>query len=232
MTTAHVPEVWLCLATSLDGRIAESADEMPRFTSRYDRNKLFGLRAQADALLIGAGTVRAEQLPPLIRNRTVRERRIRQGLKPHPPAVVVSNSLNLPWDGRYFGRDKQDVLVMCSGATPEQRKLTESRGIGLIETGAPFSLARGIARLGDLGYHTILAEGGGRLVHALLSEDLVDRFYLTLAPTVIAGENTPLLCSGPQLSPRARLALESTHVEGSELHLVYKRAKKAHPPAK
>ena len=217
------PEVRLCMATSLDGRIAEKAGQGPSFTSRYDLNKLFRLRAEADMLLVGAGTVRTESLPPLVRSEEARKAREAKGLSPHPAVAVLSGSLNLPWDAAYFTKAQQPITIIGGPATTEQQAKMEEHKLGYINAGRPVNLAQAMDELGKRGVTSVLAEGGGRVVNALLQEDLIDVFYLTIAPTFIGGEDTPLLNLGASITPRKDLKLEDVHREDEELHLTYRR---------
>ena len=217
------PQVHLCLATSLDGRIAEGPGRPPSFTSRFDRDKLFRLRAESDLLLVGAGTVRGEQLPPLIRDEALVAARRAAGKPDHPAVAIVSGSLNLPWDAPYFTERAQEIHIISGPTGKRARAAIDRLGLGHIDAGKPVSLAHAITALGRMGYRNVLAEGGGRMVHALFAEDLVDVFHLTLAPTLISGTDTPLLCPGERLTPRPSLALDTLHREDDELHLTYRR---------
>jgi len=216
-------EVHLCLATSLDGRIAEEPGRPPSFTSRYDRNKLFRLRAESDLLMVGAGTVRGEQLPPLIRDETLIAERRAAGKPDHPAVAIVSGSLDLPWEASFFTERQQEITIVSGPPHEEARAAIARLGLSHIDAGTPISLRTAMTALAARGVRLVLAEGGGRMVHALFAEDLVDVFHLTLAPTLIAGTETPLLCPGAALVPRPKLTLESVHREGDELHLVYKK---------
>jgi len=214
------PEITICLACSLDGRIKQQGEQVPSFTSRYDREKLFRLRARADALLIGANTVRQERLPPLIRDPKLVARRESQGQTPHPDVVLVSGSMNLPWPSAYFDQAHQQIRCITVENPPQDGyRQAIARGIDVIHCGQPLNMATAVNRLGDLGYNQILAEGGGTLVHGLLEADLVQRFHLTIAP--IALGRSPSLVNGPALVPPARFRLESHQVHGDELHLTY-----------
>ena len=213
------------MAAGLDGRIADQAGGAPAFTSRYDRHKLFRLRAEADVLLVGANTVRQELLPPLVRDAGWAQQRADAGKPPHPAVALVSRSLDLPWDSRYFSEAQQQIFVMTSGhdSPPELPAIARDAGVDLIDAGSEGSLRRGLEILGQKGFPKILAEGGGKLNHSLLREDLIDIFYLTLAPVFIGGEDVPGLCDGPRLEPMRRMSLSSHERVGNELHLVYKR---------
>lgn len=219
---SRTPHVALCLAASMDGRIAEAVGGAPSFTSAYDRHKLFRLRAEADVLLVGAGTVRHEKLPPLVRDAEQVAARVAAGRPEHPAVAIVSRSLDLPWQARYFTAAKQRLFVLTDQADSVTRALARERNVTLLESGQDDLFRFGLTALADLGFNRVLAEGGGTLVHALLARDLVDRFYLTLAPLTL-GRDTPALVNGPRLEPAVHFDLHHVDQVGSELHLEYHR---------
>lgn len=218
----ELPRVSLCLASSLDGRTSTAPGKGPDFTSPADLARLFRLRAAADALLIGAGTVRAEQVLPLVRDKDLADDREARGLPRHPAAVIVSGRLDLPWQGRYFRYRKQRMLIMTGRADATARALMRERDLEPLETGDRLDLRLGLAELYRMGFREVLAEGGGTLVAALLREDLVSRLYLTIAPVFIGG-GTPALFEGPRLEQLARFKLISAIAIGDELHTYYER---------
>lgn len=216
-----LPQVSLCLATSLDGRISTHPERPPNFTSRQDLAKLYRLRAQSDALLIGAGTVRSEQVLPLIRDDALVKARQQQGKPGHPAVVVVSQSLDLPWSGRYFRNRKQRIFVLTGHANQQQLLRSVEQNLELLQTDPPLNLVQGLTQMAGMGFEEMLAEGGGRLVHALLKDNLVTKLYLTLAPIFIGGELTPKLVNGTVLEALPRFKLNHIEQIGDELHLIY-----------
>ena len=213
------PRLDLCLATSLDGKIAEKEGAAPNFTSRFDREKLFRLRAESDALLVGANTVRQEELAPLIRTPELAAARAAQGKPPHPAVAILTRSLNLPWESRYFSARQQDMFILTERVDEATRARLEALDLAWFASGSEDALRFGLARMYEAGIRRVLAEGGGTMVHALLSRGLVDRFYLTLAPVVLGGIDAPSLCRGPRLVPRAEWVLEDCQNVDGELHL-------------
>lgn len=211
------PFVRLCMAVSLDGRISQAADQGPRFTSRFDRNKLFALRAEADLLWVGAGTVRTEKLPPLIRDNSLTAKRLAAGLSEHPDVALISRSLDLPWGSAYFQEAKQRIWVLTPNPKRDFEVPSAVHFIDLPDA----TLTAALTALGERGYRNVLSEGGGRMVTALLAEDLIDEVALTIAPLFIGGEDTPLLTQGDFLNRGFSLAGLETHE--NEIHAVYKR---------
>lgn len=223
MTDLARPFVSLCIATSLDGKINETPDAAPAFTSAYDREKLFKLRAQADGLLIGANTVRQEGLLPLIRNRKLIQMRHDLGLSDHPDVILVSDSMNLPWKSIYFEQSKQKILVLTGVPNATAKQSASQTDTPILTTGNPLNLSEGLKQLKALGYQKILCEGGGTLVASMLSLDVVDRIYLTIAATFIGGFETPSLIKGEVFKPRLQFHLTESRNVDSELHLIYQR---------
>lgn len=215
--------VTVCMATSLDGRIATAANHLPDFTSRFDKEKLFGLRADSDCLVVGAGTVRNEQLPPLIRDEERKNERIANGLSAHPAVAIVSQSLDLPWLSNYFKRARQDIYILTPQISVEQRLQAATAGATVLETGSPFSWQKALQLLHDRGFRHILVEGGGTLVHGLLAARAVDRIHLTIAPVFIGSETAPSFCHGPVFEELPHFHLIHQRVHEHELHLVYEK---------
>lgn len=212
----------LCLAASLDGKLNSETPGAPRFTSRADRDRLFRLRAEADLLLVGAATVRSEGLAPKVRN--PRFEPLRGDRPAHPAVAVVSRSQDLPWDAPYFCQREQEMFLVTDHATEATRERCAALRIGCIEMEGR-GLGHALHRFEEQGYRRVLAEGGGRLVHSLLSEDLVERLYLTLAPVILAGERAPTVATGPALPQPHRWKLDRVRQVEDELHLSYTRAR-------
>jgi 5-amino-6-(5-phosphoribosylamino)uracil reductase len=212
----------LCLAASLDGKLNSETPGAPRFTSRADRDRLFRLRAEADLLLVGAGTVRAEGLAPTVRN--PRFESLRGDRPAHPAVAVVSRGQDLPWDAPYFRQREQEMFLVTDRATDATRARCTELQIPCVEMQGR-GLGHALRCLQELGYRRILAEGGGHLVHSLLSEDLVERLYLTLAPVILAGERAPTLATGAALPRPHRWKLDRVRQVEDELHLSYTRAR-------
>jgi diaminohydroxyphosphoribosylaminopyrimidine deaminase / 5-amino-6-(5-phosphoribosylamino)uracil reductase len=201
------PMMTLKLAASLDGRIATGTGESRWITGPRARAEVHLMRAQADAVLVGAGTVRSDD--PRLDVRHV-------GMPgANPVRVVVSGTLSLPRDGN-LARTAADVpLWLCHDpeATEDRRRAWSDLGAELIEI--PFQadgqldLPAMMQRLGERGITRVLCEGGARLAAALIEDDLVDEVVSYGAGIVLGSEAIPAV--GPldvaalQLAPRFRL---------------------------
>ena len=181
------PFVTLKLASSLDGRIATATGESKWITGPQARRAVHGLRARHDAVMVGAGTARADD-PSL----TVRD----LGVTHQPVRVVVSRHLDLPLMGQ-LARGAGEVPVwLCHGpgADAERVRAWEGLGARLLPCGVkgvqldPMDVLR---QLGAAGLTRVFCEGGGALAASLLAEDLVDELVTFTAGLAIGAEGVP-----------------------------------------
>lgn len=183
------PMLTLKLAASLDGRIATGSGESRWITGSEARRLVHAMRARHDAVLVGAGTVRADD-PDL----TVRD----LGVSRQPVRVVVSQGLDIPEQGR-LGRSAREVpvwLLHGAGAAPERRLVWAATGARLIEVplaGQGLDPAALTAALGAEGLTRVFCEGGGSLAAALLGAGLVDRMALFTGGLALGAEGRPAL---------------------------------------
>lgn len=182
------PMLTLKVATSLDGRIATASGESQWITGPDARRRVHGMRARHDAVLVGAGTARADD-PSL----TVRG----FGDVPQPVRVVVSRRLDVPVD-LALGRTARDVpvwLVHGPDVPSAARAAWVAAGATLIESalgaGGQLDVGAALQRLGEAGLTRVFCEGGGALAASLLTADLVDELAVFSGGLVIGAEGTP-----------------------------------------
>jgi diaminohydroxyphosphoribosylaminopyrimidine deaminase/5-amino-6-(5-phosphoribosylamino)uracil reductase len=182
------PQLTLKLAVSVDGRIATATGESQWITGPEARRQVHAMRARHDAVLVGAGTARADD-PAL----TVRG----LGVTHQPVRVVVSRRLDLPRSGVLFDTARDVPVWLCHGAdAPEAaRAAWQDAGAQLFEVasgpGGQLDLSSVMQALGSAGLTRVFCEGGGALAAGLLSGDLVDDLVVFGAGLVIGAEGTP-----------------------------------------
>ena len=211
---ADRPFVYLNMVASVDGR-ATLEGGTRNLGSDTDTLLLTEMRAMADAVLLGTGTVRAEGYAKLVGNEERVARRTAAGLAATPTAVLVSRSGDLPWEAGLFAAPDQSVLVY-----------TDARGeppdvAAAVEVVRPGGLAAVLADLRARGVSSVLCEGGPTLNRALLAEGLVDELFLTLSPLVTGDDAQPAIVAGGALPAPVRLALRAVATADGELYLRY-----------
>ena len=178
------PFVFLNMVCTIDGR-AQVRGSTGGLGEEADLEMLLELRALADAVLIGTGTLRAEGYARLMGSQERRARREAAGLAPDPPAVLLSRGLDLPWGAGLFAAPEQPVIVYTSaGAEAGIPEVAAHVEIVRLEDPSPAAM---LADLRARGVAALLSEGGPTLNSALLGAGLVDELFLTIAP-VITGE--------------------------------------------
>ncbi|WP_273509008.1 bifunctional diaminohydroxyphosphoribosylaminopyrimidine deaminase/5-amino-6-(5-phosphoribosylamino)uracil reductase RibD [Planktotalea frisia] len=215
------PLLTLKLALTLDGRIATRTGDSQWITGPNARRAVHMMRARYDAVLVGAGTVRADD-PSL----TVRG----LGISHQPVRIVVSQGLNIPTENTLAKTAQEIPVWLCHGpnAPLERQKDWGSLGAQLIacessESGLdPLSV---LINLGSKGLTRVFCEGGGTLAASLLNADLVDRLVIHTAGVVIGGDGRAGVASLDLdvLAHAARLKLVSHRKLGDDIEHVWER---------
>jgi riboflavin biosynthesis pyrimidine reductase len=185
------PHLRAGFVASVDGVIAVDGRSAP-LGSAADKASFRALRTVCDAVVVGAGTARAEDYGPVGYGDAARSWRAAHGRTAQPPLVVVSRRGQLAPDARV----RQGPLIL---AVPEG--VVVEPGLDVIRANDPAELRRS---LHDRGHTRLLCEGGPSLLTAMLQARVVDELFLTTAPALV-GEGPPLL-SG---AAGASLALRS-----------------------
>lgn len=203
------PAVWLKAGISLDGRIADHQGHSRWITSAEARREAHRLRDAADAVLIGAGTLRAD-------DPSLSTRELPHGRDALP--VVLDSTLSIDPGARLLRGTRRPLLVAAEDAPARALPadiLRLPRGEGGLDLHAlmPALLERGV--------HHLLVEGGGQVHRSFLRAGLVDRLHLFVAPLVLAGGPGFVAGPGLDLALAPRLRLRENRPVGPDLHLVY-----------
>ena len=193
----HEPLVTLKAAMTLDGKIAPPPAErvVPTknktngptggwLTSAEARTHVHELRHQSDAIMVGVGTVIADD--PLLTDRSGRSRR-RPLMR-----VIVDSRLRMPMDSRVVKTAKDDVLILCSFAEEKRKQQLLDAGIRVQQI--PVMTADGRPDMAGISHYlgsqqitSLLIEGGAMINWAALASGIVDKVFLYYAPKILAG---------------------------------------------
>jgi riboflavin-specific deaminase-like protein len=211
------PFLYLNMVATADGR-ASLEGGTARLGSEADTRLLTELRALADAVLVGTGTIRTEGYGRLVRNAERVARREAAGLSPTPTAVVISRSFDVPWGAPLFEAADQPVIVYtgAGGAPPRVAAPLE-----VVRLDEPTPRAA-LADLRSRGVRSLLCEGGPTLNSALLEADVVDELFLTLSPQLTGETGGPRIVEGEALPRPVPLLLEWVLRHDDELYLRYR----------
>ncbi len=196
----RAPLVTLKAAMTLDGKIApppnQSSNSALRanwITGESARAHVQELRHQSDAILVGVGTVIADD--PLLTDRSGRPRR-RSLLR-----VILDSRLRLPLDSRIVTTAQDDVLVLCSFA--EEKKKKQLLKLGVRVQQLPTATADGhpemaavVRFLGEIEITSLMIEGGSMVNAAALVSGIVDKVFLYYAPRILAGAKSVPFAGG------------------------------------
>lgn len=214
------PLVTLKLALSLDGRIATATGESQWITGPEARGAVHALRARHDAVMVGAGTARADD--PALTVRGFGDLR-------QPVRVIVSRLLDLPPTGQLARTAGEVPVWICHGSEARGEIVQAWKGLGArllpcsVVAGRVDPLAA-LQALAQEGLTRIFCEGGGQLAAALLAADLVDELHVFSAGLALGAEGHPGLgaLGVDSLAEAPRLALADSQRVGADLHHVWK----------
>jgi riboflavin-specific deaminase-like protein len=184
------PYLVLNFATTIDGRAAISGRSGP-IGSRTDTEMLQRLRTRVDAVMIGAGTMRAERYGRIVSDPDFRAYRERAGLAQDPLGVIVSNRLELPWDAGLFTDGGGQVVVFTAS---EEEPPETATPVTVVRHPDGVELDRALEwLLVERDVKSILCEGGPTLHGRLREGGLTDELFLTIAPKIAGGEGPRVL---------------------------------------
>jgi riboflavin-specific deaminase-like protein len=209
------------MVSSVDGSATDEKGRSGLLGGAGDREVFRTLRAQADAILVGAGTVRAEGYGPHKVREDLAARRLLDGRSQPAAIVVVTRSLDLDLDSELFTDAVTPTVVLTCAAAPEEARAAAARAGRLVVAGdGDVDLQLGLHHLAEeYGWTQVLCEGGPRLNRRLFAAGDVDELCLTIAPALVNGDGPRVVSSLPG---RVRLALTHLLTRDGELFCRYR----------
>lgn len=195
------PGKWVraMMVTTLDGAAAGPDRRSGSVSSPADQLIFNAVRRDADAVLIGAGTLRAEQYTPMRAKPADASRRESAGQLPAPVVTVVSGSLDLPWDLPLWEESTRRPVVFTHADADRERLRTarEHADVIVLEQTTPQAI---IDALIERKLTRIVCEGGPGLLRDLVAADLVDEADITVSPVFAGTATSPDTSALPQVS--------------------------------
>jgi len=202
------PYVLLSAAVSLDGYLDDTGPERLLLSSPADFDRVDEVRASVDAILIGAGTIRADNPRLLVNSPERRAARVAAGQSEYPLKVTVSGSGDLDPAANFWHTGGEKIVFTTDKGAERARALGLAADV--VPLGPDLGWRRLLEHLHDArGVRRLMVEGGGTIHTQLLQQGLADELQLVLAPLFVGDPDAPRLF-GPGAYQPGRLRLTET----------------------
>lgn len=188
------PYVLLSVATSIDGYIDDTSPDRLLLSNQADFDRVDQVRAESDAILIGAGTMRADNPRLLVNSEERRAARVAAGKPAYPLKVTISASGDLDPELKFWHHgDGKVAYTTDAGAEKLRERLAGLADV--VSLGESVDFGRLLDDLGKRGVRQLMVEGGGSIHTAFLSQDLADEIHLAIAPLLVGQADAPQFLS-------------------------------------
>jgi len=184
-------------AQSVDGKLATRRREQLRISGAEDFDRVDRVRAAADAVLVGVGTVLADDPHLTLDEEDRRVERLRAGRSGDPARVVVDSTGRTPTDARILDDAATTYLLVSEATDRERREALADAGAEVIIAGEErVDIGVGVEKLADRGVDRLMIEGGGEVIFSCFEAGVVDELHVYVGSLVIGGRDAPTLADG------------------------------------
>jgi len=212
-------------ATSVDGKLSTRRREQVAISGPEDFARVDRLRADYDAVMVGVGTVLADDPSLTVDDPDLVARREARGEPVQPARVVADSRLRTPMDARILDDTARTYLLAAEAAPTERIEAVEAAGATVVVAGEErVDLPAALDALEDDGVGRLMVEGGGELLFSLFAADLVDELSVYVGSVVLGGRDAPTLADGEGfLEDFPSLSLEGVERLDDGVLLSYRR---------
>ena len=195
-----------------------------KISGAQDFNRVDRLKAGSDAVMVGIGTVLADNPSLTVKSEECRNNRLGRGTSLHPVRIVVDSHARTPLDAKILHKEEgKRVIAVSKQADPAKVHELEKLATVIIAGDDRVNLAQMMEELGRMNIRRIMVEGGGTLIAGLIAAGLVDEIYTFIGNIIIGGKDAPTLADGPGFVKEAEFCrlvlLEARKIEeGILLH--------------
>ena len=209
------PFVFINSAVSADGKISSFLHKQVRISGKMDLARVDELRASSDAIMVGVGTVLADDPGLKVKSELLRKERLERGVHDNPLRIVADSLARTPPDAEVLG---DGCIIAVSRAAPPERLAALSDKCKIFVSGVDRVDLIGLMRfLHGIGVKRLMLEGGSTLNWSMIAVGLVDEICVYIGNMLIGGEAAPSLLGGSGFSldfPKLKLISLERHGDG------------------
>jgi 2,5-diamino-6-(ribosylamino)-4(3H)-pyrimidinone 5'-phosphate reductase len=218
------PYVVVNIAMSADGKISTRERRQVRISGAQDFTRVDRLKAGCDAVMVGIGTVLADDPSLTVKSEECRNYRRKQGWDDHPVRIVVDSSGRIPPEASILHKGEgKRVVAVSKRADVTKISLLGKKTTVIVAGEDEVDLCALMNELGAMGIHRVMVEGGGTLIAGLIEAGLVNEIYTFIGNIIIGGKDSPTFTEGEGFMmesafPRLTLLEASRIDQGILLH--------------
>jgi 2,5-diamino-6-(ribosylamino)-4(3H)-pyrimidinone 5'-phosphate reductase len=191
------PYVVLNIAMSADGKISTRERRQVRISGAQDFTRVDRLKAGCDAVMVGIGTVLADDPSLTVKSEECKNYRRKQGWDDHPVRVVIDSSGRIPPEASILHKGEgKRVVAVSKRADATKISLLEKKATVIVAGEDEVDLCALMNELGAMGIHRVMVEGGGTLIAGLIKAGLVNEIYTFIGNIIIGGKDAPTFTDG------------------------------------
>jgi 2,5-diamino-6-(ribosylamino)-4(3H)-pyrimidinone 5'-phosphate reductase len=190
-------QVVVNVAMSADGKLASRRREQLAISGASDFDRVDQLRADSDAIMVGVGTVLADDPSLTIDDPERRTERTARDEPANPIRVVADSQIRTPPDATILDDAAETYLLVSEAAPTDFIEEMEAAGAYVLAAGEDrVDLQTALAKLSGEGIDRLMVEGGGELIFSLFEDGLVDELRMFIGPKVLGGRDAPTVADG------------------------------------
>jgi 2,5-diamino-6-(ribosylamino)-4(3H)-pyrimidinone 5'-phosphate reductase len=191
------PYVVVNIAMSADGKISTRERRQVRISGAQDFSRVDRLKAGCDAVMVGIGTVLADDPSLTVKSEECRKYRRNRGWDDHPVRIVVDSSGRIPPEASILHKGEgKRVVAVSRRADAAKIALLEKKARVIVAGDDEVDLCALMNELGAMGIHRVMVEGGGTLIAGLIEAGLVNEIYTFIGNIIIGGKDAPTFTEG------------------------------------
>jgi len=208
------PFVFINIAASLDGKISDESRKQIKISCEEDFKRVDRLRAESDAIMVGIGTVLADDPRLTVKSEELRRWRIKQGKPENPIRVVVDSGCRIPLNAKVLNDEAKTIVAVSKLADRSKVEKLRQKAEVVTFGESKVNLTALMDYLYEIGVRRVMVEGGATLNYGLLKEGLVDEIYVYYGSMIIGGAKAPTVVDGSSFNPPIELELISVEKLG------------------